>query len=199
MGLPERADLPLFGLVSRLVEQKGLGLVESLRDRLAGWPAQFVLVGAGEPRFETLLRELDRAIPNVGARVMFSERMAHLVEAGSDFFLMPSAFEPCGLNQMISQRYATVPVVHRVGGLADSVVHATPEALADGTATGIVFDQFDPQALAWGIETAIEFYGRPGTMAALRAAGMRADFSWGASGRRYEELYKRVLREAPAR
>lgn len=199
MGLPERADLPLFGLVSRLVEQKGLGLIEALRDRIAGWPAQFVLVGAGEPRFETLLRELDRAIPNVGARVMFSERMAHLVEAGSDFFLMPSAFEPCGLNQMISQRYATVPVVHRVGGLADSVVDATPDALAAGTATGIVFDQFDPHALAWGIETAIEFFGRPGTMAALRAAGMRADFSWEASGRRYEALYERVLRKAPAR
>ncbi len=199
MGLPERGDLPVFGLVSRLVEQKGLGLVEALRDRLAEWPAQFVLVGEGEPRLETLLRELDRAVPNVGARVAFSERLAHLVEAGSDFFLMPSAFEPCGLNQMISQRYATVPVVHRVGGLADSVVDATPDALAAGTATGIVFAQFDPHALAWAIETAIELHGRPGTLAGMRAAGMRADFSWEASGRRYEELYERILRDVPAR
>ena len=198
LGLPELAEVPLFGMVSRLVEQKGLGLVEALRDRFPGWPAQFALVGAGEPRFERLLRELDGAAPNVGARVVFSERMAHLVEAGSDFFLMPSAFEPCGLNQMISQRYATVPVVHRVGGLADSVVDATPEALAAGTATGIVFEQFDPSALAWGIEAAIELYGRPGTLAALRETGMRADFSWEASGRRYEELYETLLREAPA-
>lgn len=199
MGLSERADLPLFGMVSRLVEQKGLGLVEALRDRLAGWPAQFVLVGAGEPRFETLLRELDRAVPNVGARVLFSERMAHLVEAGSDFFLMPSAFEPCGLNQMISQRYGTVPIVHRVGGLADSVVEATPEALAAGTATGIVFEQFDAKALAWGIEAAIELFGRAEALATVRRTGMRADFSWEASGRRYEELYRRVLRDADAR
>jgi starch synthase len=197
LGLPELADVPLFGMVSRLVEQKGLGLVEALRDRFPGWPAQFALVGAGEPRFERVLRELDGAAPNVGARVVFSERMAHLVEAGSDFFLMPSAFEPCGLNQMISQRYATVPVVHRVGGLADSVVDATPEALAAGTATGIVFEQFDPSALAWGIEAAIELYGRPGTLAALRETGMRADFSWEASGRRYEELYETLLRDAP--
>jgi starch synthase len=193
MGLPGRPDVPLFGFVSRLIEQKGLGLVDALRDRFAGWPAQFALVGAGEPRYERLLRELAAGCPNVGARVVFSERLAHLVEAGSDFFLMPSAFEPCGLNQMISQRYGTVPVVHRVGGLADSVTDATPETLAAGTATGVVFDHFDPHALAWAIETAIELHGRPASLRALREAGMRADFSWAASGRRYEELYERLL------
>ncbi len=195
LGLPEDPDVPLFGFVSRLVEQKGLGLIDAVRDRLGAWPAQFAFVGAGEPRFEEMLRELAAALPNVGARVAFSERLAHLVEGGADFFLMPSAFEPCGLNQMISQRYGTVPVVHGVGGLADSVVNASPEALADGTATGIVFDDFDAAALGWAIETAVEFFRSPATMQALRAAGFRADFSWEASGRRYETLFERLLAE----
>lgn len=192
MGLPERSDVPLFGFASRLVEQKGLGLVDALRDRFATWPAQFALVGVGEGRYERLLLDLAESAPNVASRVVFSERLAHLVEAGSDFFLMPSAFEPCGLNQMISQRYGTVPVVRRVGGLADSVTEVTPGTLAAGTATGILFDDFDPDALAWGIGTAIELYGRPEALRAVREAGMRADFSWEASGRRYEDLYERL-------
>ncbi|MDT8435884.1 MAG: glycogen synthase GlgA [Gemmatimonadota bacterium] len=197
-GLPEIPDVPLFGLVSRLVEQKGLGLIEAVRGRLGDWPAQFVLLGTGEPRFEALLRDLAASLPNVGARVAFSERLAHLVEAGSDFFLMPSAFEPCGLNQMISQRYGTIPVVHGVGGLADTVVDVSPEALAEGSATGIVFRHFDAPALCWAIDTAIEIHADPVRLDALRQAGMRTDFSWERSGRRYEELYERTLADRRA-
>ena len=104
-GLAAEPDLPVFGFVSRLVDQKGLPLFEALADRFATWPARFVFLGTGESRYERLIEKLAAGSPNVGSRVAFSERLAHLIEAGSDFFLMPSAFEPCGLNQMISQRY----------------------------------------------------------------------------------------------
>lgn len=193
MGLRIDAATPVFGMVGRLVDQKGLALLDELRDRLPAWPAQFVLVGTGEPRWEDLLRALDVASSNVAARVVFSERLAHRVEAGADFFLMPSAFEPCGLNQMISQRYGTVPVVHRVGGLADSVVHADAGAIAAKRATGIVFEIFDAGGLAWAIERALELWRSPDEMRAVMRAGMEADFSWDASARRYEALYRELL------
>ena len=105
---------------------------------------------------------------------------------------MPSRFEPCGLNQMISQRYGTVPIVHRVGGLADSVVHASPEAIADGTATGIVFEHHDPAGLSWAIDYAIELFARPDVLRGIVRAGMTRDFSWSASGARYEALYESI-------
>ncbi len=193
LGLPESPGVPLFGLVSRLVDQKGVSLIEALELRFGAWPAQFVFLGTGEPRYERLIEQLDRDNPNVGARVAFSEPLAHLVEAGSDFFLMPSAFEPCGLNQMISQRYGTIPIVHRVGGLADSVIAITPQTLADDSATGIVFEPFEPDALAGAILDAIDLYTRPETMEGVIRAGMETDFSWQASGRKYEQLYERML------
>ena len=197
-GLPESPDVPLFGLVSRLVDQKGIPLIEAVEERFGDWPAQFVFLGNGELRYERLIEQLDRQNSNVGSRVAFSERLAHLVEAGSDFFLMPSAFEPCGLNQMISQRYGTVPVVHRVGGLADSVIEVTPATLADGTATGIVFEPFDPDAFAGAILAALDLFARPDVMAGVIRAGMETDFSWQASGRKYEELYEHLLEDTNA-
>jgi len=194
-GLPESSGVPLFGLVSRLVDQKGIPLIEALEQRFGAWPAQFVFLGNGESRYEEMIEQLDLANPNVGSRVAFSERLAHLVEAGSDFFLMPSAFEPCGLNQMISQRYGTIPIVHRVGGLADSVIGITPETLADGSATGIVFEPFDPDSFAAGIQDALDLFTRPAAMEDVIRAGMETDFSWQASGRRYEEFYERMLEQ----
>jgi starch synthase len=194
-GLPESPGVPLFGLVSRLVDQKGIPLIEALEHRFGAWHAQFVFLGNGEPRYEQLIEQLDRDNPNVGSRVAFSEPLAHLVEAGSDFFLMPSAFEPCGLNQMISQRYGTIPIVHRVGGLADSVIAITPETLADESATGIMFELFHPDALAGAILDALDLYTRPETMESVIRAGMETDFSWQASGRKYEELYERMLED----
>lgn len=194
-GLEARPDLPVFGMVSRLVEQKGLGLVEALRDGWADLPAQFIFLGTGEERFERLLRELDVDAENVGSRIAFSERLAHLVEAGSDFFLMPSAFEPSGLNQMISQAYGTPPIVHRVGGLADTVVHASPEAIASGSATGIVFDDFNVDGFRWALGCALDVYAHPEWMHGLRQAAMRRDFSWDVSGRQYEDLYSEMVVE----
>ena len=192
-GLPESPRVPLFGLVSRLVDQKGIPLIEALGHRLGAWPVQFVFLGNGEPRYERLIEQLGRDNDNISSRIAFSEPLAHLVEAGSDFFLMPSAFEPCGLNQMISQRYGTVPIVHRVGGLVDSVVPLTPDTLADGSATGIAFEPYGPEAFASAIETAFDLYGRPDAMSQVIRAGMETDFSWRASGERYEQLYARMV------
>ena len=197
-GLEADPDLPLFGFVSRLVDQKGLPLLEALADRFATWPARFTFLGSGEPRYERLIEKLATESRHVGARVAFSERLAHLIEAGSDFFLMPSAFEPCGLNQMISQRYGTVPIVHGVGGLADSVVPLSPEALADGRATGIVFRRFDPEAFGAAIDSALALYEKSAEMESVIQAGMAADFSWEASGRTYEQLYQQLYQEMNA-
>ncbi|MEJ2481663.1 MAG: glycogen synthase GlgA [Gemmatimonadota bacterium] len=191
-GLPVEPDLPLFGFISRLVDQKGLPLIEALTDRFAAWPARFVFLGSGESRYERLIERMDAETPNVGSRVAFSERLAHLVEAGSDFFLMPSEFEPCGLNQMISQRYGTIPIVHEVGGLADSVVASTPEAVAEGRATGIAFQRYDPDSFGSAIERALALYDSPPDLERLIRAAMAADFSWETSGRAYERLYDAV-------
>ncbi len=192
IGLPADDVVPLFGMVSRLVEQKGLALIGSLADDIGAWPAQFVFLGTGEPRYERLLRRLAEANPNVAARIAFSERLAHLVEAGADFFLMPSAFEPCGLNQMISQRYGTLPIVHRTGGLADSVTDASSGALESGTASGLVFKRHHAADLASAIERALALYRQPPVLARMRRAAMGRDFSWHVSGRRYEELYREM-------
>jgi starch synthase len=192
VDLPIRPDVPVFGMVARLVEQKGIDLITGIGDRLAALDAQYVFLGTGAPEYEAAVARLAETHSNVAARIEFSDRLAHLIEAGSDFFLMPSRFEPCGLNQMISQRYGTVPIVHGVGGLADSVVHASPAAIADETATGIVFLHHDPAGLSWAIDYALELYARPDVLTAIIRAGMTTDFSWASSGARYEALYESV-------
>ncbi|HSM08193.1 MAG TPA: glycogen synthase [Gemmatimonadota bacterium] len=196
-GIDAPSGTPVFGLVSRLVEQKGLGLLEELQPRIAAWrEARFVLLGTGEVRYERLLEELSE-LPHVGARVAFDERLAHLVEGGSDFFLMPSKFEPCGLNQMISQRYGTLPIVHRTGGLADTVTSVDAKTIADGSATGIVFEHFDAAGLEWAIREAMRLYADPASYALVQAAAMRLDHSWNARIAAHERLYERV-RATPA-
>lgn len=196
LGLEVDGDVPVFGMVSRLVGQKGLSLVEILGDELVDRRAQFVFLGTGEARYERLVAELAERHAHVAAALEFSEGLAHRIEAGADFFLMPSEFEPCGLNQMISQRYGTPPIVHRVGGLADTVTHASPEALEAGEATGVVFEHFDAPALAWAVGHACDLYARPHDLASVRRAGMRRDFSWRRSGLAYEHLYRRTIEEA---
>lgn len=192
-GIDAPPGIPLFGLVSRLVDQKGIGLFEELRERIATWTeARFVFLGTGDARHERTLERLGR-LPHVGARIAFSQRLAHLVEAGSDFFLMPSVFEPCGLNQMISQRYGTLPIVHRVGGLADSVTHADDAAIGAGTASGIVFDDHDAAALEWAIGTAIDLYADHHAFRRVQQLAMGIDHSWAGRGREYESMYARCL------
>ena len=195
MGLRVDPGVPLFGMVSRLIGQKGLSLIDELGDDLVERDAQFVFLGTGEPRYERLVADLAARHTNVAARLEFSEALAHQIEAGADFFLMPSEFEPCGLNQMISQRYGTPPIVHRVGGLADSVTHASPAALQAAEATGVVFDHFDAPTLSWAVDFARDLYTRPAELGALRRAGMARDFSWRRSGLEYERLYRQAMEE----
>ncbi|HET9044797.1 MAG TPA: glycosyltransferase, partial [Burkholderiales bacterium] len=134
----------------------------------------------------------------VAVRFGYDEPLAHLIEAAADLFLMPSRFEPCGLNQMYSQRYGTPPVARATGGLADTIVDATPATLADGTATGFLFAAEAPLALLAAIERALDLYREPKAWRQIQRAGMATDFSWGAAARRYVEVYAGLL-PTPAR
>ncbi len=190
-GLEQRPDLPLFGIVSRLIAQKGIDLIVAAAERIAQLPAQVVVLGTGEPGIERGLSALaDLYRGTIAVERGFDERLSHLVEAGADIFLMPSRFEPCGLNQMYSQRYGTPPVVRRTGGLADSVVDCTPATLANGTASGFVFSDPSAEALLAAIGRALDVWHVPDLWRQVQRNGMRRDFSWGASARRYLELYR---------
>jgi len=182
---------PLFGIVSRLVHQKGMDLVLELIDRLVALPAQLVVLGSGERALEAGFAAARRRHPSQIAFVpRFDEGLAHRIEAGADIFLMPSRFEPSGLNQMYSMRYGTVPIARRTGGLADTIV---PADAPDGT--GFLFDEPSAAALWRAVEAAAATFADPPRWRALQRAGMERDFSWTRSARAYLDLYRRV-REA---
>ena len=183
MGLPFDDGVPLFGLVGRLTGQKGIDLVLESADELAAL-GQLVVLGKGEAAYERALRELAAERPaRVAVRIGFDEPLAHLIEAGADLFLMPSRYEPCGLNQMYSQRYGTPPVARATGGLADTV--------EDGV-TGFAFaNPARPDFLA-AVERAVRAWRDPAAWRALQRAGMARDFSWSAAARRYAALYRRL-------
>ena len=195
-NLPTNPKIPLLGLVGRLVEQKGIDLVLDIIDRIAQQDAQLVLIGTGNKRYEqAILDAANRHPRHVAAWIGFSEPLAHLVEAGADMFLMPSRFEPCGLNQIYSLRYGTAPIVRRTGGLADTVVDATERAIQTGEATGFVFDDADPAALATAVGRAIALYRtQPKVWKKLILTGMKQDFSWKSSAKQYLELYSEALK-----
>ena len=194
LALPARGDVPLLGVVSRLVHQKGIDLVLSIAPRLLEFPVQLVVQGTGERAIEERLRALSREHPaSVQVRIAFDEGLAHRIEAGADLFLMPSRFEPCGLNQMYSQRYGTPPVVCATGGLADSVVDCTPTSLAARTATGFVFYPAIEGALLGAIRRAVTLYRDPPAWQSLQRNAMNRDFSWEASARRYLEVYREAI------
>ncbi len=195
LGLSPSAGTPLLAFVGRLVEQKGIDLLLEILPEITELPAQMVFLGSGERRYEESLRRMARLHPErISVRIGFDEPLAHRIEAGADIFVMPSRFEPCGLNQMYSLRYGTPPVVHRVGGLADTVVDTTPATLRNGTATGVVFDEASGSALLEAVKRAVLLYGeqkrywRP-----LQRHGMAQDFSWKRSAERYLELYRKTL------
>lgn len=182
---------PVVGLVSRMVDQKGFDLLEAAAGRLADIDATFIAVGSGDPRYEQLWRGLSAAAPErFAAFIGFDERRAHLVEGGSDLFLMPSRFEPCGLNQMYSLRYGTVPVVRAVGGLVDTVRPFNPKT---GQGTGFLFSDYHPDALVAALSEALEVYRNPRAWRRLQRNGMRKDFSWDRSAAEYVKMYKRVI------
>jgi len=192
MGLPYAEGVPVIGIVSRLAGQKGFALLDGVMGGLLlrhGF--QLVVLGSGERRFEAMFAQLATSFPRqVGFHRGFSNELAHLIEAGSDMFLMPSVYEPCGLNQMYSLRYGTVPIVHRTGGLADTVELWSP---GTGEGTGIVFDHHDAAGLSWAIEAALAAYRDRAGWQRLIENGMAKDFSWDVQGKLYEELYRRLL------
>jgi len=195
-GLPYREDVPLIGVVSRLVWQKGFDLCEAVLPALLRRRRfQLIALGTGEPRYEELFRRLSREFPRqVAYRGGFSEPLAHQIEAGSDMFLMPSRYEPCGLNQMYSLRYGTPPIVHRTGGLADTV---RPFENRTKRGTGFVFEHFDETGLAWAILRALEVWGdgrgeSRQRWRALQQNGMRLPLGWDHRVGEYEALYRRL-------
>ncbi|MCH2201531.1 MAG: glycogen synthase GlgA [Fuerstiella sp.] len=194
MNLPVRSDVPLFGMVSRISDQKGFDLIVEASDRILSQDLQFVILGTGDLRYEDQLRRLaERFRSRVAVVIGFDDSLAHQIEAGSDVFLMPSRFEPCGLNQMYSQRYGTVPVVRRVGGLADSVTDTDEETLADRSATGFVFGEYCSVRLAETIERALTTFRQPAVWKQIVHAGMSSDWSWSRSAKRYVEVYHQAL------
>lgn len=195
MGLAPRPDVPLLGAVSRLIHQKGVDLVADIAARVLALPAQIVIVGTGEPSIERALRATAAAHPGDFACVnRVDEALAHQIEAGSDMFLMPSRFEPCGLNQMYSQVYGTPPIVRRTGGLADSVIDASASALADGTASGFLFEEPTGDALFATIERAVRLWHDRPAWRSVQRNGMSRDFGWSAAARTYAGLYERLPR-----
>jgi starch synthase len=181
---------PVIGMVSRLVPQKGLDLIEAAASELVALDATWVFIGTGDRRYEAFLQSLASRYPSrVGVHIGFDESLAHLLEAGSDMFLMPSLFEPCGLNQMYSLRYGTVPIVHAVGGLDDTVQPYTARARH---ANGFKFDQPSPEALVRTVKQAVRLFREPDAWRRLMEAGMAADHSWSHSAKEYVKVYRRT-------
>jgi len=191
-GLRQSSGTALFGIVSRFTVQKGFDLLfDTLPALLTERDACLVALGSGEPQYEAFFGDLQAQFP--GRAVFqrgYSDELAHWIEAASDLFLMPSLYEPCGLNQMYSLRYGTIPIVRRTGGLADSVEMFDP---AEGTGTGIVFEHFDAPAMAWAMRTALDLHARPAHWARLVQNAMAQDFSWDRQTREYEALYRRLI------
>jgi len=196
-GLPVDTGMPLIGMVGRLVSQKGIDLVLEEIDQIVAIPAQLVILGSGESKYENRLRE---AVKNNSDRISvyvgYDEGLAHRIEAGADIFLMPSRFEPCGLNQMYSLRYGTIPVVHSLGGLADTVVTATPENIQSGIATGVTFYEPDAEEMYAAIRHAVALYKNRAIWKQIQLTAMRQDFSWAGSAAEYSKLYYRAMDNA---
>lgn len=182
-GLPADPKVPLFGMVTRLVDQKGLDILSEAIDRILALGAQFVLLGEGEPVYKTTFANVAKRNPKqASVHLGFDAAESHRIYAGSDFFLMPSYFEPCGLGQLISLKYGTLPVVRRTGGLADTIVDADQDA-ANGN--GFSFKDRSPEKLLDACERALRAFREPARLEALRARAMAADFSWGRSADEY--------------
>ncbi len=187
LGLPVLRDHPLFGTVTRLTEQKGISIALGALEEMLNSEIQFVLLGSGSPEFERAFQNLAKRFPQKAAvRIGYDQGLSHRIEAGCDFYLMPSRFEPCGLNQMYSLRYGTIPIVRTTGGLDDTVVDASADS---NNATGIKFMAYSAPALAKAIRKALVIYQSPELLRIYRRNGMRADFSWDRTVAEYERAY----------
>ncbi len=192
-GLPERENVPVIGLVARLVEQKGIDLLINAIPHLIHHDMQLIILGSGEKHFEQQLQQWAEWHPDkISVQIGYDESLSHRIEGGADIFLMPSRFEPCGLNQLYSLKYGTVPIVRRSGGLADSVIHASDDNIENKTATGIVFDHADTHAICWALDYAIQLYHQPKLWQQLCKTGMKQKFDWKTSALQYVELYEKA-------
>jgi len=198
-NLPEREGAPLLGLISRLTPQKGFDILGIALDDIMALGVQMVLLGTGDKKYHDLFAAAAQKYPDqLAVNLTFDNRLAHEIEAGCDMFLMPSHYEPCGLNQLYSLKYGAVPVVRAAGGLADTVVDCDPETLSAGTATGFVFERYNPVELLMAIERAVQTYARPGDWEKVVAHGMAQDWSWRRSAAEYVALYEKALAKGRA-
>jgi len=188
-------DKPLLGLIGRLVEQKGIDLLLPIISHFVEHTTvSFVILGSGEKHYEEALQYLAEQHPDrIFLTIGYSEELAHGIEAGADVFLMPSRFEPCGLNQLYSLKYGTLPIVHNVGGLADTVMDANEENLENGTATGFIFNEPTPIALQHAIDKALTLYPQTNQWRKVMRTAMRENFSWDLSAKKYQELYQQLI------
>jgi starch synthase len=191
-GLKNQPDWPVLAMVSRIDVQKGFDLVVKILDDLLSQDLYFILLGSGNKETEAELRAIaERHSDRAGLRFTYDGDLSHLIEAGADIFLMPSKYEPCGLNQMYSMRYGTVPVVRATGGLADTVLEFDPQT---GKGTGFTFDEYDADRFRSAIDRALQVWNDSKAWRRVKVNGMTADFSWMRSARKYVETYERVVR-----
>lgn len=192
MNSHETLNQPLLGMVGRLVEQKGIDLIlNSMPEILETTNANFAFLGTGSETYENKLRDAAKKYPDrVFVWIGFSEEKAHLLEAGADMFLMPSRFEPCGLNQMYSLKYGTPPIVHNTGGLADTVINTSSKSLKKKTATGFTFDQASTESFKKAVLTALELFEDKSCWALIVKNGMSLDLSWDSRAKQYMKLFK---------
>lgn len=195
-GLPtENLGRPLIGIVSRFADQKGFDLIAQVAQEMLKEDLAIVALGTGDPKYEALFREMARVFPGkLAARIGFDNVLAHKIEAGSDMFLMPSRYEPCGLNQIYSLRYGTVPVVRATGGLDDTIQHFDPMT---SSGTGFKFESYDGRALLSCVRQALRCYSDPEAWRRVVANGMAKDFSWTASAAEYGKLYQAARAARP--
>ena len=198
MGLPENPDVPVVGIIGRLAEQKGWDLIidlmkTSLRENLVQW----VILGTGDAYFEKEISNMAYECPDkVGAQLTFSNELAHKIEAGSDMFLMPSRYEPCGLNQLYSLKYGAVPITRETGGLKDTVTNADEQAVVDETANGFTFEEYSSEAIHDALSRAIiTYFDHKEIWERIVETGMRQDWSWNESARKYAELYADIQKK----
>ena len=185
------SDTPVVSMVARLVDQKGLDILAEAADALLTRDLQFVLLGTGDERYERLFSHIAERHPSqVAVRIGFDEELAHVIEAGSDIFLMPSLYEPSGLNQLYSLKYGTIPIVRATGGLKDSVAPFEPAALQG---TGFVFEEYSANALLWAVDQALHYYRQPETWKILMRNAMTQDFSVNRVAAKYIDVYKGLV------
>lgn len=195
LDLPNNSSVPLIGMISRLVEQKGLDIILDNIETLVTMPCQIIILGTGESHYEIQLAEWAHKYPdNLKVIIGYNESLAHRIEAACDMYLMPSTFEPCGLNQLYSLRYGTLPIVTPVGGLADTVTDASETNISTNLANGFVLEENTASALLIALQRALATYQKPDIWRQLQVNAMSGDFSWQTSAEHYINVYEQAIK-----